>query len=368
MIKLVYIIHGLYNSAGMERILCSKASSLADDYGYDVTIVTSEQKGRPIFFPLSPKVKVVDIGVNYHLPLFTRKLSKLLFDIRPDITVSLCGGDLHHLTSIKDGSAKVGELHFAHNRYYFRPGKGPVHNLIAHIRTRRLERAVRKLDAFIVLTVRDLESWKGIAPNTVQIYNFAEIDTDKAAALLNKRCICVSRLAPHKNIPELILAWEIIHAKHPDWKLDIYGGGSQKKRILKLIGQKGLSGCVQLHSPVKTIREEMLSSSCFVFTSLHEGQPLVLIEAASCGLPIVAYDCPSGPSEIVNDGESGYLIKEHDIEDFARKVCRIIENPDLRIGMGKASQKAVQKFRKGPIMNQWDSLFRSLAKSSRNGI
>lgn len=361
--KLVYIIHGLYNSAGMERILTDKANALAEDYGYDITIITSEQKGRPIYFPLSDKVKTIDIGINYHLPLFIRRLSKLLMELRPDITISLCGGEVHSLAKIKDGSIKLAELHFAHNRYYFRAGSGPIHNLIARRRTQKLEKAARSMDCFVVLTQKDYETWQSASPdNLAQIYNFAEFDTSRRSNLSSKRCICASRLSPHKNIPELIEAWKIVGESHPDWTLDIFGRGREEGRIRELIQKEGLEGKVILHKPTKSIMDEMRASSIFAFTSLHEGLGLVLVEAASCGLPIVSYDCPCGPSEIIEDGKSGYLVKTHDVPGVAEKLNRLIEDEKLRHAMGENAIASVEKFRKAPIIAQWDELFRNLKK------
>lgn len=361
--KLAYIIHGLYNSAGMERILTDKANALAEEYGYDITIITSEQKGRPIYFPLSNKVKTIDIGVNYHLPLFMRRLSKLLVELRPDFTISLCGGEMHALSKIKDGSVKVAELHFAHDRYYFRPGSGPIHDLIARRRTRKLEKAARSMDCFVVLTQKDYKVWQTISPgNLAQIYDFAEFDTSRSSELKNKHCICASRLTQSKNIPELVKAWKIVNESHPDWTLDIFGRGREEGKIRELIQKEGLEGKVTLHKPTKSIMDEMRASSIFAFTSLNEGFGLVLVEAASCGLPIVSYDCPCGPSEIVEDGKSGYLVKMHDVSGFAEKINSLIEDETLRYNMGKEAIASIDKFRKAPIIAQWDELFRKLKK------
>lgn len=358
--KIAYIIHGLYNSGGMEHILSEKANALARDYSYDITIITSEQRGRSPFFPLDERIRIHDIGVNYHLRAFTRKLEKYLFELRPDVTVSLCGGEIHNLAKIKDGSVKVAELHFSHDRYFFRPGKGLLHDLIARKKTRALEKAAGSMAKFVVLTKSDLRVWDSIIHNAVQIYNFNTASAVPAARLDAPRCICVSRLTASKNLFELIDAWSIAVTHHPDWILDIYGRGNLKNKLLRYISKNGLEGKVMIHPPVKDIANKMSGSSCFLLSSLNEGMGLVLVEAASCGLPCIAYDCKCGPSEIIADGKTGYLVKPHDIHGFADKICRIIENPELRSQMGHAARADARRFSKEAIIPQWDAFFNSL--------
>ena len=358
--KIVYIIHGLYNSGGMEKILTEKANAFVSQFGDEVTIITSEQRGRKPFFPLDARVRVIDLGVNYHLPRFHRLLRKTLMELRPDITVSLCGGEIHRLHEIHDGSAKLAELHFSHARYYFRPGKGLIHALVARRKTRKLEIAASKMDAFVVLTRRDLKTWEGVVPNVHQIYNFVDIPQGEPSSLDSKHCISIGRLIPAKNFGEMIQAWALVARVHPDWVLDIYGRGSMKRKLLKQIDELGLSGKVLLHDPVSDVWSKLRESSCFIFTSLNEGMGIALIEAAGAGLPAVSYDIDCGPSEIIEDGVSGCLVSPHDIEGLARKICTLIEDEELRKRMGASALKACGRFSKETVIAKWRELFEKL--------
>ena len=87
-------------------------------------------------------------------------------------------------------------------------------------------------------------------------------------------------------------------------------------------------------------------------------------EAMSCGLPVVAFDCPYGPEEIVTDGEDGFLVKDRDIETFAQRVCHLIENVELRQQMGKKAIQNAQRYSADNIMPKWRELFESLMKQS----
>ena len=95
-------------------------------------------------------------------------------------------------------------------------------------------------------------------------------------------------------------------------------------------------------------------------TSAYEPFGLVLPEAMSCGIPVVAFDCPYGPSDIITDGKDGFLIRNNDIHDFAEKVCLLMDKPDLRKKMGKAGIVSSRRYEAKLIMPQWVQLFQSL--------
>ena len=103
-----------------------------------------------------------------------------------------------------------------------------------------------------------------------------------------------------------------------------------------------------------------MNSSMLLMTSIYEPFGLVLPEAMSCGLPVVAFDCPYGPAEIITDGVDGFLIKNRDVENFSNRVCQLIENKNLRIQMGQAAIKSSQRYKADKIMPQWKDLLVSL--------
>ena len=107
-----------------------------------------------------------------------------------------------------------------------------------------------------------------------------------------------------------------------------------------------------------------IESSIFVLTSLYEPFGLVIVEAMSCGLPVVAFDCPSGPANIINDGVDGFLIKNRDIDEFAEKLCMLIESPQLRLEIGKSAIQSSKRYSAEQVMPQWISLFNQLLSNS----
>ena len=115
------------------------------------------------------------------------------------------------------------------------------------------------------------------------------------------------------------------------------------------------------HQPTTSIDEEYLKSSMLLMTSRFEPFGLVLPEAMSCGLPVVAFNCPYGPADIISDGEDGFLIKKRDINDYVEKVCLLIENKDMRVKMGKAGILSSQRYKASNIMPLWIQLFSQLS-------
>lgn len=361
--RLAYCIHALNLSGGIERVLTTKANYLADVLGYEVHIVTARQKGRGTFFPLSERVVLHDLDANDRLFLlkYRRKLDSLLVKIRPDITVTVCDNGLYALTRCTDGSVKLGEFHFSHEKFLMKYGTNFFGRLYASFRTRRLENAVRRLDRFVVLTKADKEDWEKVRPDVEQIYNPLSFVSEEVSPLTCRRCIAAGRLESQKNFNDLITAWKTVDSRHPDWTLGIYGDGSQKEALHRRIDSEGLTGKVILEGNTDDIRTEMLGSSCLVLSSRFEGFPMILLEALTTGLPIVSYDCPKGPSEIVTIGANGFLAKVGDTATLAQGICSIINSKELRDRFGAESKRRSGHFTLERIMERWDSLFKGIA-------
>ncbi|MCQ2145640.1 MAG: glycosyltransferase family 4 protein [Bacteroidales bacterium] len=362
--RIAYCIHSIHKTGGKERVLSIKANYLADVLGYEVHIITAALKGRKPFFPLSDKVHVHDLRcpdryVSAH-GKYAKTLEKQLLEIRPDITISTGCNEIYCLPALKDGSIKLCEFHFSHDKYIQKYGSSALGRLYAGIRTKNLEKAAAALDCFVVLTEADRKLWAGTVPDARQIYNPLTFTTDTKAALESRRMIAVGRFDPIKNYPDMVRAWAKVHRKHPDWSLDIFGVGGMMEKVRRMIAENGLEGCMNLCGRSSDMRSEMLGRSAMVMSSLGEGFPMVMLEASACGLPIVSYDCKCGPSEIIVDGKSGYVVREGDVDALAEGICRLIESPELRREFGRAAAAKSEEFRIERIMTQWDELFREL--------
>lgn len=371
-IKLVYCIGGTYNSGGMERVLANKANWLSS-HGYEITIITTEQRGRNAFFPLNPDIQQIDLGINYEeskgiaAKLFSypfkllkhkRALSKQLRSIGPDIVVSLFDNGSSIIPMINDGSKKILEVHFSRfkRKQYERKG---LLGIIDRILSKQDLKTAKSYDQFVVLTNEDKGYW-GMDKNISVIPNalnntFRNVDL-KERERTNK-IIAVGRLAHQKHFSELIHIFSAIHDKAPDWSLEIIGNGPDKDRLQKLIDGLGLKSKVVLSPATSTIQEKYLTGSIYAMTSRYEGLPMVLLEAQACGLPIISYDCKCGPKDIINDGIDGYIIPMGNRQLFAEKLLELIKDQELRQRMGNAAVVSSKRFDEERIMKLWTSLF-----------
>lgn len=376
--RLIYCTHSLCNPGGMERVLVNKVTYLVERLHWDVSIVTTDQKGRPSFYPLPAGVRVTDLGINYsddNVKSVTGKilgylqkrrrhkrlLTSLLEREKPDIVVSLYPSESSFIPDIKDGSKKVLELHFCK---YFRLqyGRKGLLGIIDKWRTHQDERIVRKFDKFVVLTNEDKEYW-GNLHNIEVIPNAAMNIGGHFSDVTNHRVIAVGRLDYQKGFDRLIQAWEYINKSglYSDWRLDIFGQGEWKEMLQEMVQAKNLSVSVHLNSPVKTIGEEYVNSSLLVMSSNYEGFPMVMIESMAIGLPVVAFDFKCGPRDIISDGENGLLVPNGDIHGLAGAMMKLMGDYELRRRMSVKARQVVDTYSEKAVMDKWVRLFTSLA-------
>ncbi|MHC8949285.1 glycosyltransferase family 4 protein [Sphingobacterium hungaricum] len=374
--KIIYCILGTYNSGGMERVLANKANYLSG-LGYDITIVTTDQKNRTPYFELDSKIKLIDLDINYtensksnlfsKIILYKEKqikhrkeLAIILNKLKADIVISMFDHDASFITKIKDGSKKVLEIHFSrYKRLQY--GRKGLWKLVDNYRSKQDLNYVKKFEAFVVLTEEDKGYW-GELKNIVVIPNMNSFVPKAQSELDTKRAIAVGRYDYQKNFEELIDAWTIIYEKHTDWRLDIFGNGPLKDRLQSKIDYVGLSDVIRLNSSVKDIETEYINSSMLAMTSRYEGLPMALLEAQSCGLPLVSYKCKCGPKDIIQDGVNGFLIESGDVQGLSSQLLVLIENPKLRNQMGDEGIKLAENFSEKIVMEKWLSLFKSLKK------
>lgn len=375
--KIVYCIAGTYNSGGMERILAYKINYLARQ-GHEVLVVTTDQCGRVPFFALDARIKSYDLGINYednngksfwnkllHYPFkqwsHKKRLTKLLKRLNADIVVSMFCNDASILTGINDGSKKILECHFSRFKR-LQYGRKGVWHWADKWRAANDARIAARFDKFIVLTKEDYAYWEGL--NNMQVIsNVRTFIFEKPATLDSRKVLAVGRYDYQKGFERLIEAWGKVCNKADDWELQIVGNGELKQEMLRQIKNLGLDGKVILR---RVSGSEMPSTyqdaSIFALSSRYEGLPMVLLEAQAAGLPIVSFDCKCGPKDIIEDGVSGFLVKEGDVDALANRLLTLINNENLRREMGQAAYRNSSQYAEEVIMKQWEDLFLQIIK------
>ncbi len=220
-------------------------------------------------------------------------------------------------------------------------------NLETHTPQRQAEIARRypALDAVTVLTERDHDTYVRALGATVRLERIPNatpaLDADRPA-LDRPIIVAAGRLTSQKGFDLLIPAFAQVAERHPDWTLRICGDGPQRKPLERQIMALGLSNNVLLMGPVDRLDLEMSQASMYVLSSRFEGLPMVMIEAMSLGLPVVSFDCPTGPREVIQNGRSGVLVPDGDVDALAQAMLAVIEDPAHRraLGAGAAARAA----------------------------
>ena len=381
--KIVYIFHAFAAKAGVERILSHKMNYLVSHYGYDVTFITYEQGYHPYAFYLDKRINIVDLDVLFYplyaltpfkrfikksrkKQLFKSKLSNILKQINPDYVV-LTTYDFDKFDSILSLPYRfIIESHVCmsdirnelkHKNFAIR--------YIAKIIDNKSFDYLDKATCLVTLTESDKKEWekRTIIPIYV-IPNFISQIPDHCTSYSERpnRILSVGRLTNQKGFDYLIKAWSIIAHKYPTWRIDIFGHGELESFLQNMIVEYNLMQSVQIHEPTDRIFDEYNNSSIFLMTSRYEGYALVLIEAMSCGIPYISFNCPHGPADIITDGEDGLIVSLGEIEKLAKSIEWMITHEEERQRMSNNARQKAKQFTAEAIMPQWVELFEKVAK------
>lgn len=380
MMKILYCIPSLSESGGTERIVTQKINYLLGcNDAYDITVVTTEGIGRSSFYSLNPKTKIIELNINFleefnkplHLKYFgtknklkdyKKKLTEIITEHQIDICVSTGAKELEFFSKLKVECKKICELHFSKNnrRLFLERKKGIIWKILGNLRTADLIRQTKKLDRLVVLTKKDKMDWIDTNTNITQIYNFSDFQSSNVATLDIPKVISVGRLTNQKGYEYLIKAWSILEKKGINWTLEIYGEGELHSELTKQIEANNLKQKVFLKGQTNAVQEKILESSIFALSSRYEGFPMVLLESMACGVPLVSFDCETGPAEIIENDDCGILVENRNVEKLAEALIVMIGNTNLRKEKGRIAKIKFDQFSKEKIMKEWMDLFDSL--------
>jgi glycosyltransferase involved in cell wall biosynthesis len=302
-----------------------------------------------LLFPhTDPSVRVINFWTDVQLVRVLRsRRAGVLIGTRPGLNLlaALVAGP---------GMAKVGQEHM---------------HLSNHPRKlqRAMGRGYKRLDALAVLTESDLREYGELLGDSARVEQIPNAVTKLGGGvsdLTGKTIIAAGRLKRQKDFFRLVRAFAQVAEKHPDWKLKICGDGPHRERLEELIAELGLEGNVELPGPVKNLGPELAAASMYALSSRREGFPMVLLEAMSKGLPVVSFDCPTGPREIVRSGENGMLVPHQDVDALAAAMIRMIEDEDLRRRCGAGALKTAERYSIDVIGERWEELLAEVSTAA----
>jgi len=217
-----------------------------------------------------------------------------------------------------------------------------------------------RLDCLVSLTERDLPKLRKHNPNVRIIPNPVTFYPEHPAKLENRLILAIGRIDHPKGYDLMMETFEQFCIKNSDWKLKIIGEGPMKEKIEKLALELGIAHRLTIAPSTSQIEEEYLQASIFLMTSRTEGFPMVLLEAQACGLPIVAFDCETGPAEIVHHGVDGFLVRPNDIDEISERLLELASDHSKRKQFGANARQNVKRFLPEEIFQKWDDLFDDL--------
>ena len=340
-------------SGGTEKVACQIMSGLCDTF--DVSVISLTEENATAFFSLPEQIKRTVLFPTQ--PSGTRQFFQIVSRVRSyvkdnhidaliDVDTIL---DMFSVPALRGLPVKL--IAWEHFNFYETMGN--------RLRVPIRKHMTRRADCVVTLTKEDQANYQRNFEGKTrieQIYNPIELSkSGEPYAIDSKTIISAGRLARQKGFDYLIDIAEKVFAKHPDWEWLILGEGEERASLEEKIKEKRLIQ-VKLMGRVSNVADYLRKSAIYVMTSRYEGFPLVLVEAKAARLPVVSFDCKTGPAELIRDGENGFLVPCFDVESIAEKINELIEQPKLRQALSEGALLDTDKMDYGGIVSQWKKL------------
>ncbi len=355
--KICFFSGDIDRVGGTERVSTVIANALSDR-GYQICFLSLDN-GKKTFYPLNEEISLHSLhmeekskkrnflNIIKNLRLFLKEHS---IDYIIDIDIIL---SLYSIPATVSLYTEV--IAWEHFNYFSKVGN----------KRQNLERyiarfiASKKAKSIITLTDKDRNYYLdnlNCRAEVITIFNPLTIDKPKKSDLKEKVVIAVGRLTYQKGFDLLLPAWEMLKRENDDWILKIIGSGEDEHMLKEMAQVLKIKDSVEFVPNTKDIKKYYLNASIYVMSSRFEGLPLVLIEAKSCGLPLISFDCDCGPSDIIRENIDGLLVKKNDVEGLSKSMLSLIRNADKRTTMGEEGYLD-KRFEVDEIVEKWNKLF-----------
>lgn len=225
-----------------------------------------------------------------------------------------------------------------------------------------VKQASNGLDAVLTLTEEDRQRWQDFlgADSTIRVLaipNTSPFAVTGLAPLDSKIIVAAGRLTAQKGFDRLIDAFAPLAQTHPDWKLHLYGKGSLRSELSDQIRRLGLRRRVRLMGFTDQFEARLANSAVYAMSSRFEGLPMVLLEAMSKGVPMVSFDCPEGPRQLIEHGVNGLLVENGNVEALTAALCQVMDDDALRTRLGAGALASSARYLPDRVCEQWETLF-----------
>lgn len=356
--KILFLVNHFAEFGGIQRMLNNKILAFIKQANCEIVLVTRFQNNRDYLYESHQLTKKYDLNLNGNKSFFDnqviklsfyKKVNKILKDEKPDVVITtLTSFYSLILPLISKKIPKILEFHSTAST--MKAGQWKFKRLI-----------YKRYDAVVVLNKDEKNNYD--LKNTFVIPNFVHAENLVTYPEFNKRkhtLIAAGRIEPVKQFDHLILAWAKISSQYPEWRLEIYGDGNEKSALQSLIQENQLSNSVHLMGNTKNLLPIMREVSIYCMTSLTDCFPMVLLEAKQAGLPIISYDCPYGPKNIIRHNSDGLLIEKDNYILFSNAIEKLIMNTEIREIMSVNSFENAKEFSSNKVVKLWLNLFTQL--------
>jgi len=330
---------------------------------HHVSILTFESSNTP-FYPLSNSVKWHAIDIKSQSSSWIRgflnnlkriyQIRKAILTIKPDYIISFV-----FTTNILILLA----TRFLSCPLIISERNHPDYGRKTRLAWYWLRRILYPLADHLVVQTREIKEWFNRYNNSIHIIaNPAEViqESTEAGSEISlppgKRIVAMGQLSPQKGFDLLLDVFANIHRTYQEWNLIILGTGPLREDLISQAGQLGIERFLHLPGMVANPFSVLKECDLFVLSSRYEGFPNALLEAMACGLPVVSFECPSGPGEIIQNGVNGILVPAEDTVALERALYELIENKQLGERLGSEATKICERYAAGSIMKQWERL------------
>ncbi|OOF45504.1 hypothetical protein BKK52_12580 [Rodentibacter trehalosifermentans] len=344
--NILFIVNNLSNAGGTERVVCNLANLFREKLNYTVTIVNRETTKDRVYFSLDENIEVQALGKNYFY--FYRNLNQYIKDQKPNIILVHNMGKLSVFSSFLKIPKETKLFSLEHVAFQSRS---------SWLRT--LSKIIyKKYYVIIALTQKDKADYDSFHQNVICIPNISAYDVtilNNTYDISSKTVIAIGRLTYQKNFLALLEAWKGIQERCNDWYLEIYGEGKERILLEEYIAKNHLT-TVTLKGNQPDLSDVYKKASFLVMSSRYEGLGLVLIEAQSFGLPLVSFDCPYGPGEVIKNEYNGYLVENQNIAMLENKIIDLIACREKRQIFAENANLSAKKYTKDNILKHWSDI------------